>query len=71
MKSLRRLFTLLEWLMIVLVTISAIFDFYVAITWANTSFLAALPLILPAILLTAVIQGVWIKCMRGMVNKPP
>ena len=63
------IFTPLEWLMILLVSVSAIFDIYVALLWRDQEWGLAIPLSLIAVILTAIIQGVWIKCMRGMTRK--
>lgn len=62
-------FTTLEWVMIVLTSASAIFDIYVALLWRDEEWGLAIPLSFVAVVLTAIIQAIWIKCLRKMTHK--
>jgi hypothetical protein len=55
--------------MIILVCVSAVVDIKVALIWDEHGFQEACPLFIIAVILTALIQGVWIKCMRGMTRR--
>jgi hypothetical protein len=67
--KLLHIFTGVEWLMIVLVCISGILDIWTALLLRDNLWSVALPMLGLAIVMSAVTQGVWIKCMRKMVRK--
>lgn len=69
MNALHRLltFTRIEWLMICLSSGSVILDIVTALCFKDGD-LIAYPLLVLSVFLTALCQGVWIKCIRGIVK---